>query len=386
MVSFTLLADENIPAVDTYFGAFASIQRVAGRTLDHSQLQGVDLLLVRSVTRVDAALLRGSAVKFVGTATSGFDHIDRDYLAQHNIGFAHAPGSNANSVVEYVLAAIAAVEDKLERLLAGGSIGIIGYGVIGKAVAARFDALGIRCRIYDPWLAQHTIPYPAGLDDVLRCDVVTVHAQLTNAQPWPSFHLLGRRELERLQRGSLLINASRGSVIDNFALLDYLDAVPDQPVVLDVWEGEPAVNAALLDKVTLGTAHIAGYSLDGKLQATRMLRDASAGYLGLPPVSPTSGGQAPAPIQLPANLVGAGLLRYLLQNRYDIVEDDSLLREAVAAEVQTPPAGAGFDRLRKTYRERRELAGSAVNAMALPEQTALARALGCTAVDTSAVE
>ena len=161
MVSFTLLADENIPAVDTYFGAFASIRRVAGRTLDHSQLQGVDLLLVRSVTRVDEALLRGSAVKFVGTATSGFDHIDRDYLAQHNIGFAHAPGSNANSVVEYVLAAIAAVEDKLELLLAGGSIGIIGYGVIGKAVAARFDALGIRCRIYDPWLAQHTIPYPA---------------------------------------------------------------------------------------------------------------------------------------------------------------------------------------------------------------------------------
>ncbi len=154
-MSLTILADENIPAVEHYLGALGRVQRVNGRTLERAQLQDVDILLVRSVTRVDEALLAGCPVKFVGTATSGFDHIDRRLSGAHGIAFAYAPGSNANSVVEYVLAAIAAVGDKLEQLLAGGVVGIVGYGAIGKAVAARLAALGIRYRIYDPWLDQY---------------------------------------------------------------------------------------------------------------------------------------------------------------------------------------------------------------------------------------
>ena len=116
------------------------------------------------MTRVDAQLLSGSAIRFVGTATSGFDHIDRDYLARNNIGFAHAPGSNANSVVEYVLAAIAAIEDKLEQLMSGALVGIVGYGHIGKALAARLQALGIGFRVYDPWLDQGAIANAASLE------------------------------------------------------------------------------------------------------------------------------------------------------------------------------------------------------------------------------
>ncbi|MCB1703304.1 MAG: 4-phosphoerythronate dehydrogenase [Halioglobus sp.] len=377
----TVLADENIPAVEAYFGGFATVRRAAGRTLERAQLDGVDVLLVRSVTRVDEALLRDSAVRFVGTATSGFDHIDLEYLTQHAIGFAHAPGSNANSVAEYVLAAIAAIDDQLERLLAGGSIGIIGYGVIGRVVAARFTALGIHCRVYDPWLAADTIPHCAALEEVLACDVVSLHAQLTTAQPWPSFHLLGPRELGLLRSDTLLINASRGPVIDNVALLHHLEAVPDQPVVLDVWEGEPVVRPALLDRVALGTAHIAGYSLDGKLQATRMLCDAAKQCLGLAGAAQSRNELPMAAIQAPARLAGAGLVRSLLQNRYDIVQDDALLREAVAAEPSAAPSGAGFDALRKGYRERRELAGSPVYGLESQEQRALAHALGCETVD-----
>ncbi len=223
-MSLTILADENIPAVEYYLGGIGRVKRVNGRTLQRAQLESVDVLLVRSVTRVDAALLDGCAVKFVGTATSGFDHIDREYLDERGIAFAYAPGSNANSVVEYVLAAIAAVGDKLEQLLAGGVVGIVGYGFIGKAMAARLAAMGIRHRIYDPWLDPDSIPHAADLDAVLDCDVVTLHPQLVRQQPWPSYHLLGVAQLQRLRPDALLINASRGSVVDNAALLEQLDS------------------------------------------------------------------------------------------------------------------------------------------------------------------
>ena len=373
----SVLADENIPAVEQCLGAFASVRRVNGRTLGRAHLDGVDVLLVRSVTRVDEALLSGSAVKFVGTATSGIDHVDVAYLARNNIAFSHAPGSNANSVVEYVLAAIAAINDKLEQLLAGGTVGIVGYGVIGKSVAARFEALGVRRRIVDPWLARSSIPDVGDLDAILDCDVVTLHAELTNRQPWPSHHLLRLRELQRLRPDALLINASRGPVVDNASLLAHLDTHPGRLTVLDVWEGEPRINGALLEQVTLGTAHIAGYSMDGKLLATRMLSEAVIRHFHLPPFTPSLSADTLSVLRVQDNLSGAKLVRHLIQSRYDICLDDALLRRAVAAEHGSQATGTGFDGLRKSYRERRELAGSVVAGLRAPGDMAIARALGC---------
>jgi erythronate-4-phosphate dehydrogenase len=385
-VSLTVLADENIPAVEQFLGAFSRIQRVHGRTLDRAQLQGVDILLVRSVTRVDETLLSGSTVKFVGTATSGMDHVDRDYLARSGIGFSHAPGANANSVVEYVLAAIAAIDNKLEQLLAGGTVGIVGYGFIGHAVAARCTALGIQCRVYDPWLAQATVPNAADLAAILECDVVSLHAELTSKQPWPSHHLIGMRELQRLRPDVLLINAGRGAVVDNAALLAHLTANPGLYTVLDVWEGEPQINAALLAQVTLGTAHIAGYSLDGKLQATRLLCDAVVRQFHLPPLSPASQAQGSPALCATDELSRPGLVRHLIQSRYDIFLDDALLRQAVAGGNGQPVSGAGFDLLRKTYRDRRELAGTVVAGLNLPDHQAIARALGCLPAEKATTE
>jgi erythronate-4-phosphate dehydrogenase len=376
-LKLSVLTDENIPAVEKYFGEFASVRHVNGRTLGRAQLDNADVLLVRSVTRVDEALLSGSAVKFVGTATSGFDHVDREYLARNTIGFSHAPGSNANSVVEYVLAAIAAVNDKLEQLLGGGTVGIVGYGKIGKAVAARFSALGVPCRIYDPWLERSSIPNVADLNDILGCDVVTLHAELTNRQPWPSYHLLRLPELQRLHPDALLINASRGPVVDNTSLLAHLDTHPGRSIVLDVWEGEPCINGALLARVTLGTAHIAGYSMDGKLLATRMLSEAVIRHFQLPPVAPTPPAETLSVLRVQENLSPANLIRHLIHSRYDIYLDDSLLRRTVAAEHGTEVAGTGFDGLRKSYRERRELAGTVVAGLRSPDDMAIARALGC---------
>jgi erythronate-4-phosphate dehydrogenase len=376
-MSLTILADENIPAVEHYLGGIGRVQRVDGRKLQRTQLESVDVLLVRSVTHVNAALLDGCPVKFVGTATSGFDHVDREYLEERGIAFAYAPGANANSVVEYVLAAIAAVGDKLEQLLAGGIVGIVGYGFIGKAMAARLAALGIRYRIYDPWLDQTLVAHVAEIASVLDCDVVTLHAELTTARPWPSYHLLGAAQLQRLRPDALLINASRGAVVDNAALLAQLHGGRGPLTILDVWEDEPDISCKLLQQVTLGTAHIAGYSLDGKVLATRMLAAAVTSRLRLPPspmVSPTEGATA---LSVADTLSAAGLVRHLVQSRYDIRRDDALLRQAML--VDPPAAGRGqrFDLLRKAYFERRELAGSAVCGALQPEHIALVSALGC---------
>jgi erythronate-4-phosphate dehydrogenase len=371
-----IVADANIPAVEQYFAPFGQVTRVEGRSLQAAQLRAADILLVRSVTRVDAALLAGSAVRFVGTATSGLDHIDRDYLAAAGIGFAGAPGANANSVVEYVLAAIAAVDGQLERLLTGGTVGIVGCGAVGRTLAGRLDALGVGYCISDPWLDQGSVPHAAPLEAVLTADVITLHCELTRRSPYPSYRLLAATELDRLGTGQLLINASRGEVIDEAALLARLSGEQPPVVVLDVWDGEPAIDMRLLDRLRLGTAHIAGYSLDGKLAATRMLRDALQSYLDTPSAAHSPGPDSALSLQAPEDLSGADLVRHLVSRVYDIARDDRKLRDTARA---NDPAAA-FDGLRRQYRERRELAGSRVRiAAGTPEQAATIAALGCVA-------
>jgi len=376
-VNVTVLADAAIPGLEEMLGPAVAVRRFTGRALDAAQLRGVDALLVRSVTPVDAALLRRGRVRFVGTATAGVDHVDRDYLARAGIAFAHAPGANANSVVEYVLAAIAAVGEHLERLLAGGRVGIVGYGHVGRALADRLRALGIQCLAYDPWLPADTFDTPASLQQVLGCEVVSLHAELTRAQPWPSYHLLGAGTLQWLRPDALLINTCRGAVVDNRALRGHLLGGRGPEVVLDVWEGEPDIDPGLLELAVLGSAHIAGYSWDGKLRATRALCAALGECLSLPPPSPAAPAQAPAIAVAPA-LSGSGLLRALLRAHYDIRHDDAQLREVV---LGTPPrsARAGFDRLRRDYPRRRELAGSQVTGASDPD---LVTALGAVTVAT----
>ncbi len=374
-----IVADENIPGVESAFGDAAMVTRVTGRNLQPNQLAHCDVLLVRSVTRVDEALLASTPVRFVGTATSGMDHIDREYLAQSGIGFAHAPGSNANSVVEYVLAAIADTDDYLEQLLAGGRVGIVGYGHIGKALVARLHALGIGSVISDPWLAGQCPQAAASLEEVLACKVVSLHPELTSAEPWPSYHLLADAQLRRLAKGQLLINASRGPVIDNRALLHRLQAPAAPDVVLDVWEHEPMVDAGLLARVRRGSAHIAGYSYDGKLLATRMLRDAVVEHLGVNIAADNlEAGEEQTTITLAGFCTVADTLRELIRQCYSIEEDDALLRVAVNNQDETH-CRQNFDALRRQYRCRRELLGRRVNLAGNRDLLGIAQALGCVA-------
>ena len=389
-MSLSVYVDENIPGIEQMLHESVQITCFNGRELTQQDLRRADALLVRSVTNVNEQLLRNTPVRFVGTATSGYDHVDTSYLSTAGIGYAHAPGANANSVVEYVLAAVGSCGRRLETLLSGGVMGIVGQGAVGQLLAERCTALGIQTRVYDPWLAPEQLVNPANLDEVLACDVVSLHCSLTDQSPFPSRHLLGERALALLAPGALLINASRGAVVDNAALAAFLKSTDTVKVVLDVWEAEPNISTELLYLVSLATAHIAGYSYDGKFRATRMLADALGKFYG--------GVDASANVTLAESAVGKGdeaarskqsiinvdavatdaeLIRTLIDKRYSINEDDRLLREAVANSTEAARGGA-FDALRRQYRTRRELWGSSVAAPALSgSQRALVDSLGC---------
>ena len=325
---------------------------------------------------MDAALLEGSPVRFVGSATIGTDHVDLAYLRDRGIAFAHAPGSNADSVVEYVLAALLAAYAERGEPLRGRTVGVVGCGHIGGRLAERLPHLGVRVLKNDPPLmgAAEATGQPhdfVPLDQVLaEADAVTLHPPLTHAGPHPTAHLVGERELAAMKADALLVNASRGAVVDNRALREALAARRIGGAVLDVWEGEPEPDPALLRLARTATPHVAGYSYDGKVQGTAMLHRALADWLGVTPrwdaeaeLTPGPGELAPLRLPDPA-LPETAWLDALVRHAYDVRADDARMRRLLTL----PPEerGAYFHRLRKTYPRRRDFRWYAV-ADAVPE-------------------
>ncbi len=337
-----LLVDRNMAGLQM-LDPLGEVQTFDGRALDAAALVDADVLLVRSVTRIDDVLLDGCELRFVGSATSGIDHVDRAALEARGIPFAYAPGSNADSVVDYVLSALCQHPAQFARLLDGEPLGIIGYGHIGQRLHQRLARLGIRCRAYDPWLEGREALVE--LDEVLSCPVLCLHAALTREAPWPSEHMLDAAQLARLPFEALLLNAGRGELIATDVLLSLAESRPDISLVLDVWEGEPELDQRLLALSRYGTAHIAGYSIDGKLRATETLAGAMCEALGLQ-ASAAGTGLPPVPVSVPAGLEPQDLLSWLVGQAYDLREDDAMLRAVVPD---------GFDRLRREYGQRREV-------------------------------
>lgn len=356
MAQRLIVADENMPGASAWFAPLGAVRSVPGRGLDRAALGAAEILLVRSVTRVDRALLEGSRVRFVGTATIGTDHLDLDYLNERGIAWASAPGCNATAVVEYVLSCLCALDGVLERLLAGGRVGIVGLGNVGARLLARLRGLGIDCVGHDPFLDDAGGLPLVGLEEALAADVVCLHTPLTRAGPHPTYHLLNAERLAGLKRGAVLLNAGRGAVVDNTALAACLRRRTDLRAVLDVWEGEPAIDRDLLGQVAIATPHIAGYSWDGKVAGTRMVLEACCRFLGVPVPVLQPLAEAEPGIELPPQLAGAGLLRTAMFGAYDVRADDRNLRAAMAAAGTGSEAAEAFDRLRKNYPVRRELA------------------------------
>lgn len=347
-----ILADENIALVHEAFAGFGDLQTIAGRDIRPEILHDVDALLVRSVTRVDSRLLEHSPCKFVGTATSGIDHIDTAWLEQKHIAFAQALGCNAASVVDYVFSACALLSKSDNKNWRDLGVGIIGCGEVGSRLAQRLLALGMRCKIYDPLLpATHPLSrYFTDLETVLQQDIVTVHTPLTRTGPWPTFHMLDAKRLKLLGENAILINAARGEVVDGKALLHRIEQYPGFRVVLDAWEGEPDISTELLHKVSLGTPHIAGYSSQGKLNGTAIILQAFCKNFALPAPQHLFAVR-PEPLSVPT-VTGNHwqLLNELILSAYDVGRDHQCMQTLMAVSNTRE----NFDSLRRTYPERKQ--------------------------------
>lgn len=347
-----ILADENIPYVRELFATLGDIHTMTGRHLRHTDLTDIDILLVRSVTKVNAELVQNTPVKFVGTATIGYDHIDLEFLKQNHIGFSYAPGCNATSAAEYVLSSLIVTAERQGFNLTEKTVGIIGCGNVGSRVWQKLQALGVTCLRHDPPLQEKTGEQDfVDLATVLAADIITIHVPLEKSGKYPTYLMVNHAFLAQLRPDAILINTSRGNIVDETALLAKLIACPKMSVILDVWANEPAINQTLLQRASLGTSHIAGYSFDGKITGTFMLYEAICHYFSYP--STTAISLPPAPLtELHFSSVVDDMtaIKTAILAAYDIRRDDAALRLSMQAD--NPPVI--FDQLRKNYPLRRE--------------------------------
>ena len=352
-----ILVDENMPFGLEAFSTLGEVVTMPGRAMDAAAVADADVLAIRSITKVNAALLEGSRVRFVGTATIGEDHVDKAYLKAKGIGFSSAPGCNANSVGQYMVGALLELAETYAFRLEDTKLGIVGVGNVGSRVLKKASAMGMECVLNDPPLERETgdAKYRP-LDDIFGCDIVTVHVPLTKEGPDPTFHLVDEAFLRRMKPGSILINTSRGAVADGAAVKHALVDGHLRACVLDVWEGEPNIALDLLEKVFICTPHIAGYSFDGKVNGTRQIYEAACAFWGVEPTWDPSP-LLPAPECPEVRVDGAAVdaeaaLREAVRKVYDIRSDDKAMRGLL--EVAETGRGAFFDQLRKKYPRRRE--------------------------------
>lgn len=352
-----LVVDENMPFVRELFADFGEIVALNGRHMSAAQVSDADVLLVRSVTKVNHALLaQNSQLKFVGSATIGTDHIDHAYLAARNVPFSSAPGCNATSVGEYVFNALLELAEKYGTDLQQQTVGIVGAGNTGSAVAHCLHAWGVKVLLCDPLLAAKGDKRAFATIDTLieQCDAITFHVPITHEGEHATYHLLDADRLAQMKPNAWLINASRGEVVDNHALIARLQT-QSFPVVLDVWEGEPQPLAELVPLVDIATPHIAGYSLEGKALGTFMLYQRLCELLGTPVTKslnellPQAWYQTFTVKQAPTQAELLRLCRFV----YDLRDDDRQFRKI-------HQIADGFDNMRKNHRHRREFSALAL--------------------------
>ena len=271
-----VVIDQNIPFLEGVLDAWAEVVFLPASHICSETIQDADALIIRTRTHCTRELLEGSRVRFIATATIGYDHIDTAYCEEAGIRWVSCPGCNAQAVCDYVEEALREVfptlSQDIDRAGTPKSIGIVGVGHVGTLVAQMAERMGLQVVLNDP---------PRGLTgDVTRCDIITFHVPLTQEGDYPTFHLCGTDFLSQLKnRDALIIHAARGGVVDEEALLR-----SGHPCVIDCWEGEPHINLRLLhsERTLRASCHIAGYSVEGKRNASQMCLDALCQAFQLP--------------------------------------------------------------------------------------------------------
>lgn len=341
-----IVCDDKIPFIRPSLEQLADeVVFMPGRDIRPEDVHDADILLVRTRTRCDHRLLKGSNVRLVVTATIGFDHIDTQWLENHGIQWANCPGCNATSVGQYVLCSLLAMEQERDFQLRNATVGIIGVGHVGTAVAAALESAGVsRLLLCDPprELAGDMAPGNHGWSPLSQlqaeADVITFHTPLTQKGAFATEHLADEAFFSALHRQPVIINAARGGVVDELALISAMDTSRVREAIIDTWEHEPNARHALLSRAFIATPHIAGYSADGKANATRMVLEHICRFMGRAMDFDIQ------PPTLPADFVPASDPAQRALQLYDPRTDSRRLR--------THPEA--FERLRSDYPLRRE--------------------------------
>lgn len=330
--------ESHIPFIGSRLDAIADVRRLSPEEFTREAVADADGIIVRTRTRVDSALLEGSKVRFVATATIGTDHLDLPWLERAGIKAVNAPGCNAPAVAQYVLASALTLGYQPG---AQTTLGIVGVGHVGKVVERWARGLGMTVMLCDPPRAEAEGPdgFSTLSDIAAQADIITFHTPLTASGPYPSRHLISAEFLDACRRHPLIINAARGPVADTDALIDAISKDKIARPVIDCWEGEPNISPTLLDVAAIATPHIAGYSLEGKMRATEMTLQALTEFFHLPPAAPLDGEPDLTPAITPsAEAITAS---------YDPLADTAILRQSPVA----------FEAIRNGYNYRHEPRG-----------------------------
>ena len=325
-----IIVDSHIPHIQGLIEPRAEVLYLEPSDINRDAVKNADALIVRTRTRCDAALLDGSRVQFIGSATIGTDHIDLDYCASHGITVRNAPGCNAPAVAQWVFCAIDAwMRQHCISTPVGLTLSIVGVGHIGSIVARWARQLGFTILLNDPPRENRDGSFDvifSPLDELQRrCDIITFHTPITRGGQWPTWHLCDEAFLSGLSRCRLIMNAARGPIADNAALLDW-----HGDIALDCWENEPAISLPLLEKCVVATPHIAGYSREGKQRGTAMMLEALNDFYGWDIPIPTIASPATGAAQVTLDGIAAS---------YDIAADTARLKANAAS----------FESLRNNY-------------------------------------
>jgi len=345
-----IIADQDIPFLKGVFEPYAEIEYYPGNNITNMVVKNADALIIRTRTKCNRDLLHGSTVKFISSATIGFDHIDTDYCEKNKIIWTNAPGCNSSSVQQYVAAALINISRKYNFSLKERTIGIVGVGHVGTKIVKLAEYFGMTVLLNDPPRVRNEgLCGFISLEGILRdCDIITFHVPLNMTGEDKTYHMIDENLLEKVNPGTFIINTSRGEVADTEALKEVLRSGKVAGAIIDVWEREPEIDVDLLNLVDIGTPHIAGYSADGKANGTSMSVQALSKYfnLGIDNWSPAS---VPVPDNTMINIYnrsasGENIIAEAIINTYNIPEDVMRLRKSPET----------FEKQRADYPLRRE--------------------------------
>ncbi len=349
-MTMKIVVDEKIPFLKNVLEPFADVEYFPGIQIDNDKVKDADALIIRTRTKCNAELLDGSKVKFIASATIGFDHIDIDYCKKNNIFWTNAPGCNSGSVMQYIASALTLYAKDEDIDLTKRTLGVIGVGNVGKKVVRLAEILGMKVLLNDPPRVRAEGPCGfVSLEGILReADMISLHVPLNQGGEDSTYHMVNDGFLNHLNKETLLINSSRGEVIDTMALKRNLSIGYPKSVILDVWENEPDIEFDLLCESFIATPHIAGYSADGKANGTKLAVQALSKYFAM-----ELNDWEPDNIPIPGNIqieydgldkTFQEIVTDLILHTYNLRNDDRALRNSVA----------DFELLRGNYPLRRE--------------------------------